>query len=101
MSAEKVTELETKSDEARDAARYRYLRSEKRREALHLTGPNAGVWCDTEDENGTLFLLTEEDLDAAIDAALAAQQKPKSDEPKKAPIQVIQTTPDNTPNNAI
>ena len=53
-----------------DAQRYQYLRSAERRNALSLDGPEAGVWCDCEDAAGTLVLLTEDDLDAAIDAAM-------------------------------
>jgi hypothetical protein len=53
-----------------DAARYRYLRDIKRQECLVLKGPEAGVWCDCENQYGELILLTEGDLDAAIDAAL-------------------------------
>lgn len=53
-----------------DAKRYRYLRHEFRRECLLLEGPAAGVWCDCENEHGELILLTEGDLDAAIDAAM-------------------------------
>ena len=56
----------------RDAERYRYLRDIRRRDAIVLSGPEAGVWCDAEDEDGTLLLLTEDDLDAAIDAAMQA-----------------------------
>lgn len=53
-----------------DAGRYRWLRSINRRECLTTTGPEAGVWCDAEDEDGNLILLTEADLDAAIDEAM-------------------------------
>ena len=53
-----------------DAKRYRYLRNVRRRECLTLTGPEAGVWCDAEDEDGTLVLLTGTDLDYAIDDAM-------------------------------
>jgi glutamine synthetase adenylyltransferase len=74
----KVDELERERDALRervavleqDAARYRYLRDIKRQECLLLKGPEAGVWCDCENEYGELILLTEGDLDAAIDAAL-------------------------------
>lgn len=52
-----------------DAERYRYLRSIERRQCLTMSGPEAGVWCDCEDGEGNLILLTEDDLDAAIDAA--------------------------------
>ena len=57
-----------------DAMRYRYLRDIKRQECLLLEGPEAGVWCDCENEHGELILLTEGDLDAAIDAAIAARK---------------------------
>ena len=59
-------------DVVRDAERYRYLRDIRRRDAIVLSGPEAGVWCDAEDEDGTLLLLTEDDLDEAIDAATLA-----------------------------
>lgn len=54
-----------------DAARYRYLRHASRRECLDKNGPEAGCWIDCEDENHMLILLTEEDADNAIDAAMA------------------------------
>ena len=54
-----------------DAARYRYLRHASRRECLDRSGPEAGCWIDCEDENHMLILLTEEDADNAIDAAMA------------------------------
>ena len=54
----------------RDAERYRYLRSESRREALDKWGPAAGCWIDSEDEHHNLILLTGEDADAAIDKAM-------------------------------
>jgi chromosome segregation ATPase len=63
------------SEDKRDAERYRYLRNIKRQECLEMDGPEAGVWIDSEDENGTLQLLTEADADAAIDAAIAAQKE--------------------------
>lgn len=52
------------------AKRYAYLRDIKRQKSLTLNGPEAGVWCDCEDEVGTLVLLTEDDLDEAIDEAM-------------------------------
>lgn len=58
-----------------DAQRYRYLRDIKRRDCLTLTGPDAGVWCDAEDEDRNLMLLTEDDLDQAIDAAMQKERK--------------------------
>ena len=54
----------------KDAARYRYLRSESRREALDKWGPEAGCWIDSEDEHHNLILLTGEDADEAIDKAM-------------------------------
>ena len=57
----------------KDAERYQYLRNIERRECLDLTGPEAGVWCDAENEMGELLLLTEDDLDAAIDAAMGVK----------------------------
>ena len=54
----------------KDAARYRYLRSESRREALDKWGPAAGCWIDSEDEHHNLILLTGEDADEAIDTAM-------------------------------
>ena len=56
----------------RYAERYRYLRDIRRLDSIVLRGPEAGVWCDAEDEDGTLLLLTEGDLDEAIDAAMLA-----------------------------
>jgi len=55
-----------------DAERYRYLRNRNRnpQEILPVIGPAAGVWIDCDDENGELTLLTGEDADAAIDAAM-------------------------------
>ncbi len=58
-----------------DVQRYRYLRDIKRRDCLTLTGPDAGVWCDAEDEDRNLMLLTEDDLDQAIDAAMQKERK--------------------------
>jgi hypothetical protein len=53
-----------------DAERYRYLRNRNPQEILPVIGPAAGVWIDCDDENGELTLLTGEDADAAIDAAM-------------------------------
>ena len=58
-----------------DVQRYRYLRDIKRRDCLTLTGPDAGVWCDAEDEDRNLMLLTEDDLDQSIDAAMQKERK--------------------------
>lgn len=59
----------------RDAGRYAYLRSEQRLDALTLLGPSAGVWCDCEGEDGVLLLVTGEDLDTRIDAAIDAAKE--------------------------
>jgi len=53
-----------------DAERYRYLRNRNPQEILPVIGNAAGVWIDCDDENGELTLLTGEDADAAIDAAM-------------------------------
>jgi hypothetical protein len=55
-----------------DAERYRYLRDRSPNEVLTLIGTHAGCWIDCESDSGTLTLLTGEDADAAIDAAIAA-----------------------------
>ena len=55
----------------RDARRYHYLRNRDNAFVLSTDGPEAGVWCDCESVSGELQLLTERDLDGAIDAALA------------------------------
>jgi hypothetical protein len=57
---------------SRDAERYRYLRDRSPNEVLTLIGTHAGCWIDCESDSGTLTLLTGEDADAAIDAAIAA-----------------------------
>lgn len=59
----RVAELE------KDAARYSYLRDRNHDEVLNGRGPSAGVWCDMENEMGTLVLVTGDDLDAEVDAA--------------------------------
>ena len=69
------TQAEATDDVVRDAERYRYLRDIRRRDSIVLSGPEAGVWCDAEDEDGTLLLLTEDDLDAAIDDAMLAAKE--------------------------
>ena len=53
-----------------DAERYRYLRNRNPQEILPVIGPAAGAWIDWDDENEELTLLTGEDADAAIDAAM-------------------------------
>lgn len=66
-------ELAAKAEECealrKDAERYRYLRSRNKDEVFDNDGVAAGVWIDCTSESGTLQLLTEEDADAAIDAA--------------------------------
>jgi hypothetical protein len=63
------TELETLR---KDAERYRYLRDRVPAEVLGQVKSAAGCWIDGEDEEGTLILLTGDDADAAIDAAMLA-----------------------------
>lgn len=55
-----------------DAERYRYLRNRVPDEVLGQVKSSAGCWIDGEDEEGVLMLLTGDDADAAIDAAMAA-----------------------------
>ena len=59
-------------DEAlrRDAERYRYLRNRDPKEVFNKSGNAAGVWIDWEDDLSGLQLLTNDDADAAIDAAM-------------------------------
>jgi hypothetical protein len=57
-----------------DAERYRYLRSRQALEVLTGRGPSAGVWCDMENEMGTLVLVTGNDLDAEVDAVLTKEK---------------------------
>lgn len=59
-----------------DAERYRYLRHADRRLCLTVSGPVAGCWIDCDGDNGELVLLTGEDADKAIDAALAGKDAP-------------------------
>lgn len=54
----------------RDAERYRYLRSRDPKEVFNKSGKAAGVWIDWEDDMAGLQLLTGDDADAAIDAAM-------------------------------
>jgi hypothetical protein len=56
----------------KDAERYRYLRNRVPSEVWNK-GSAAGCWIDCEAEDGTLTLLTVEDADAAIDAAMGAE----------------------------
>ena len=69
QAADEIDRLRRERDAlAADAARYRYLRNRNRDDVLLKSGPSAGVWCDCEDEEGSLTLLTGEDLDSDIDA---------------------------------
>ena len=54
----------------RDAERYRYLRNRDPKEVFGKSGEAAGVWIDWEDDMAGLQLLTGDDADAAIDAAI-------------------------------
>lgn len=54
----------------RDAERYRYLRNRDPNEVFGKSGRAAGVWIDWEDDMAGLQLLTGDDADAAIDAAM-------------------------------
>lgn len=59
----------------RDAERYRYLRNRDLREVFSKSGEAAGVWIDCEDDMAGLQLLTGDDADAAIDAAMQKGDK--------------------------
>lgn len=54
----------------REAERYRYLRNRDPAEVLSKEGKDAGCWIDCEDDMAGLQLLTGDDADTAIDAAL-------------------------------
>jgi hypothetical protein len=56
----------------KDAERYRYLRDRVPAEVLGQVKSAAGCWIDGEDEEGAVILLTGDDADAAIDAAMLA-----------------------------
>lgn len=58
----------------KDARRYRYLRDRVPAEVLGQVKSAAGCWIDSENEEGTLVLLTGDDADAAIDAAIDASK---------------------------
>ena len=58
-----------------DAERYRYLRNRNSAQVLETVGPEAGCWIDCDDKDGGLCLLTGEDADAAIDAAIRARKE--------------------------
>jgi hypothetical protein len=59
-----------------DAERYRYLRDRVPRDVLERSGLDAGCWIDCEASSGpdALTLLTGDDADAAIDAAMLAER---------------------------
>ena len=62
----------------RDAERYRYLRNRDPAEVMSKEGKDAGCWIDCEEEGGIAYnlqLLTGDDADAAIDAALKEVQR--------------------------
>ena len=56
----------------KDAMRYRYLRNRVPAEVLGQVKSAAGCWIDGEDEEGVLMLLTGDDADAEVDAAMLA-----------------------------
>ena len=56
----------------KEAERYRYLRNRKPAEVMGRGKAAAGCWIDCEDANGNLALLTGDDADTAIAAAMAA-----------------------------
>lgn len=74
IAIELVPALKASQEVKSNAERYLYLRDIRRRDSIVLSGPEAGVWCDAEDEDGTLLMLTEDDLDAAIDAAMRTKE---------------------------
>lgn len=70
-AADEIERLTAERDALRlDAGRYRYLRNRVPAEVLCNRGIAAGCWIDYEDEKGDLILLTRDDADAAIDAAM-------------------------------
>jgi hypothetical protein len=70
-------ERERHAADARDAARYRYLRGRLPADVFSKTGADAGCWIDCENDYGTLTLLTAEDADFEIDAAIRASKGDK------------------------
>ena len=54
----------------RDAERYRYLRNRHPDDVL----ASAGCWIDCETDNETMVLLTGDDADEVIDAAMKGQK---------------------------
>jgi hypothetical protein len=61
-------------DLRKDAERYRYLRNRKPQDVLGTAGDAAGCWVDCE-VGELLTLLTGEDADKAIDAAMALLER--------------------------
>lgn len=57
-----------------DASRYRYLRNRNPDEVLTSRGLAAGLWIDCENSSGTLMLVTGDDADKGIDAAMEKEQ---------------------------
>jgi len=62
-----------------DAERYRYLRNRLPADVLGQVKSAAGCWIDCEDESGTLVLLTGDDADFAVDAAMDAALRKDED----------------------
>jgi hypothetical protein len=62
-------------DLRRNAERYCYLRNRDPKEVFGKSGEAAGVWIDWEDDMAGLQLLTGDDADAAIDAAMQKGDK--------------------------
>ncbi len=77
LRAENARLLQEREAMARDAERYRYLRNRLPKDVLERTGTAAGCWIDCEEPSGPgeaeLTLLTGDDADAAIDAAMKDQ----------------------------
>lgn len=72
--AAKVREQHAEIEALRkDAARYRYLRNRSPAVVLDRFGQEAGVWIDMESDEGRLVLLTGDDADTAVDAAMGKQ----------------------------
>jgi hypothetical protein len=72
--ATKVREQHAEIEALRkDAARYRYLRNRQPADVLDRFGQAAGVWIDMESDKGRLVLLTGDDADTAVDAAMSKQ----------------------------
>lgn len=72
--ATKVREQHAEIEALRkDADRYRYLRNRSPAVVLDRFGQEAGVWIDMESDEGRLVLLTGDDADTAVDAAMSKQ----------------------------